>query len=268
MYDRTKHFGGSDAYRITRGHKEIVKLWKEKTGRAQPDDLSAVFRVQLGVFTETFHREWLYRHHPTVSPVEPPVPVMYRGWKAASLDGWCENTDLPVEFKHTNERSDLDSMLSTYLPQLAHYMAISKAKAIWLSFIRGNNDPEVNKIEVSASYIDKLMLLEDEFWSYVKLDEEPTELFAEEAVEEAEIKPDEILINDMRTVSMEGNNEWAALAFELVTTQKARDAFESAKKEIKKFMDKDVRLAEGHGIKLSRDKRGYIQMKVEEDELL
>ena len=54
---RMKGLGGTDAKKIMEG--EWTKLWNEKTGRSKPDDLSKIFKVQLGIHTESFNLEWL-----------------------------------------------------------------------------------------------------------------------------------------------------------------------------------------------------------------
>ena len=55
-----RHFlGGSDA-RIIMGDDEaaLMRLWKEKRGEVEPEDLSANLIVQLGVVTERLNRRW------------------------------------------------------------------------------------------------------------------------------------------------------------------------------------------------------------------
>src|SRR5580658_259157 len=51
--------GGSDA-RIIVGKDEgaLVRLWREKRGEAEPEDLSGNLTVQLGVVTEDLNRRW------------------------------------------------------------------------------------------------------------------------------------------------------------------------------------------------------------------
>src|SRR5258706_7186370 len=59
-----RHFvGGSDA-RIIMGHDEdaLVRLWREKRGEAEPEDLSGNLIVQLGVATEHLNRHWYERN--------------------------------------------------------------------------------------------------------------------------------------------------------------------------------------------------------------
>ena len=56
---RRYFIGGSDA-RIIMGDDEtaLVRLWREKRGEAEPEDLSGNLIVQLGVVTEDLNRRW------------------------------------------------------------------------------------------------------------------------------------------------------------------------------------------------------------------
>ena len=60
---RRSFIGGSDA-RIIMGDDEaaLLRLWREKRGEAEPEDLSANLIVQLGVVTEHLNRHWYERH--------------------------------------------------------------------------------------------------------------------------------------------------------------------------------------------------------------
>ena len=51
--DRRSFIGGSDA-RIIMGQDEasLIRLWQEKRGEVEPEDLSGNLIVQLGVVTE------------------------------------------------------------------------------------------------------------------------------------------------------------------------------------------------------------------------
>ena len=56
---RRYFIGGSDA-RIIMGNDEaaLLRLWREKRGEAEPEDLSGNLVVQLGVVTEDLNRRW------------------------------------------------------------------------------------------------------------------------------------------------------------------------------------------------------------------
>src|SRR5262245_2127335 len=57
--NRRAFIGGSDA-RIIMGSDEaaLVRLWREKRGEAEPEDLSGNLIVQLGTATEELNRTW------------------------------------------------------------------------------------------------------------------------------------------------------------------------------------------------------------------
>ena len=58
-----RHFiGGSDA-RIIMGDDEarLLRLWREKRGEVEPEDLSQDLIVQLGSITEELNRTWYER---------------------------------------------------------------------------------------------------------------------------------------------------------------------------------------------------------------
>src|SRR4051794_24069970 len=57
--NRRAFIGGSDA-RIVMGDDEnaLLRLWREKRGEIEPEDLSSNLVVQLGTATEHFNRQW------------------------------------------------------------------------------------------------------------------------------------------------------------------------------------------------------------------
>jgi predicted phage-related endonuclease len=57
--DCRSFIGGSDA-RIIMGDDDaaLVRLWREKRGEADPQDLSGNLIVQLGAVTEALNRRW------------------------------------------------------------------------------------------------------------------------------------------------------------------------------------------------------------------
>ena len=57
--ERRYFIGGSDA-RIIMGDDEaaLLRLWREKRGEVEPEDLSGNLIVQLGAVTEELNRRW------------------------------------------------------------------------------------------------------------------------------------------------------------------------------------------------------------------
>jgi predicted phage-related endonuclease len=62
--DRRSFIGGSDA-RIIMGEDEtsLKRLWREKRGEIEPEDLSANLIVQLGSVTEPLNRHLVREKH-------------------------------------------------------------------------------------------------------------------------------------------------------------------------------------------------------------
>src|SRR5437762_13570117 len=91
---RRAFIGGSDA-RIIMGRDEsaLLRLWREKRGELEPDDLSGNLIVQLGVATEHLNRHWYERNtgH-VIKQVQRHVRHPLLRWIAATLDGIVEAT--------------------------------------------------------------------------------------------------------------------------------------------------------------------------------
>jgi predicted phage-related endonuclease len=63
LINRHRFIGGSDA-RVVMGDDEaaLVRLWREKRGEIEPEDLSDNLMVQLGTVTEELNRRWYQRN--------------------------------------------------------------------------------------------------------------------------------------------------------------------------------------------------------------
>src|SRR5262245_22142066 len=99
--DRRAFIGGSDA-RIIMGQDEaaLVRLWQEKRGEADPEDLSGNLIVQLGAATEELNRSWYERNTGRrVRDVQRRVKHSAIPWMAATLDGIVEGTEAVFEAK-------------------------------------------------------------------------------------------------------------------------------------------------------------------------
>src|SRR5713101_8622299 len=97
-----RHFiGGSDA-RIIMGSDEqaLIRLWREKRGEIEPEDLSGNLIVQLGIATEDLNRRW---YEATTGEVITDVQRRLRHpairWMGATLDGRVQGSDAVFEAK-------------------------------------------------------------------------------------------------------------------------------------------------------------------------
>jgi predicted phage-related endonuclease len=92
--DRRYFIGGSDA-RIIMGGDEgaLLRLWREKRGEVEPEDLSGNLVVQLGVATEELSRRWYQANSGQVlSDIQRRIRHPMLRWMAATLDGRVEAT--------------------------------------------------------------------------------------------------------------------------------------------------------------------------------
>ena len=93
--NRRTFIGGSDA-RIIMGNDQsaLVRLWREKRGEIEPDDLSGNLIVQLGLATEDLNRHWYETNTgQAVTDVQKLVRHPVLRWMAATLDGRLEGSD-------------------------------------------------------------------------------------------------------------------------------------------------------------------------------
>src|SRR5271170_4250631 len=87
--NRRYFIGGSDA-RIIMGTDEaaLVRLWQEKRGKVEPQDLSGNLIVQLGVVTEDLNRRWYEANTgQVITDIQKHVRHPAIPWMAATLDG-------------------------------------------------------------------------------------------------------------------------------------------------------------------------------------
>src|SRR6201993_4238513 len=87
--NRTGFIGGSDA-RIIMGDGEaaLLRLWREKRGEVEPEDLSGNLIVQLGLATEELNRRWYQANTGQVlTDVKRQISHPVLRWMAATLDG-------------------------------------------------------------------------------------------------------------------------------------------------------------------------------------
>src|SRR5262249_10607446 len=98
---RRSFIGGSDA-RIIMGDDEsaLVRLWKQKRGEVDPEDLSGDLLVQLGTVTEELNRHWYEKNTgQVVTAIQRQVFHAVHRWMAATLDGRVEATGDVFEAK-------------------------------------------------------------------------------------------------------------------------------------------------------------------------
>jgi predicted phage-related endonuclease len=99
--DRRYFIGGSDA-RVIMGNDEsaLLRLWREKRGELEPEDLSGNLVVQLGVATEELNRRWYQANTgQALTDIQRQIRHPALRWMAATLDGRVQATGAVFEAK-------------------------------------------------------------------------------------------------------------------------------------------------------------------------
>ena len=202
-----RHFiGGSDA-RIIMGADEaaLLRLWREKRGEAEPEDLSGNLIVQLGCVTEDLNRHWYERNTgQVVTDVQKRVRHPLVRYLAATLDGRIEGTGAVFEAKFMLPWTfSEEAAAEKYMPQLQHNMWVTNAKAGVLSIITGGGKWVEITLSADPLYQHLLLTAEKKFWRCVETGE-PPRLFG--------IEPPRPRIEAVRIVDMSSSNAWAEFA--------------------------------------------------------
>jgi predicted phage-related endonuclease len=249
---RRDFIGGSDA-RIIMGQDEkaLIRLWQEKRGEIEPEDLSGNLIVQLGVATEDLNRQWYERNTGnTIKDVQSRVKHPVIRWMAATLDGRVSGTGAVYEAKFMLPWSFSEEFAAEkYMAQLQHNMWVTNAKIAALSIITGGGKWVEIAIAADCLYQHLLLTAEKKFWRCVESGE-PPRLFGAE--------PPRPRIEAVRIVDMSSSNAWAEFAGIYCQTRDAFLQHENAKAELKGLMPEDAKEAAGHGIRAKRSKSGAV----------
>jgi predicted phage-related endonuclease len=250
--DRRAFIGGSDA-RIIMGDDEaaLLRLWREKRGEAEPEDLSGNLIVQLGSVTEELNRHWYERNTgQVVTATQRRVFHPVKRWMAATLDGLVEGTGAVFEAKFMLPWTfSEEAAAEKHMAQLQHNMWVTASRIAVLSIITGGGKWVEITIPADPLYQHLLLTAEKKFWRCVESCETPR-LFG--------VEPPRPRIEAVRVVDMSASNSWADFAGVYCRTRSVVAEHEAAKSELKKLMPGDAKEATGHGIRAKRSKSGAI----------
>jgi predicted phage-related endonuclease len=250
--DRRWFIGGSDA-RIIMGDDEaaLLRLWREKRGEVEPEDLSGNLIVQLGNATEELNRRWFERNTgQVVTEVQRRVFHPVKRWMAATLDGKVEGTGAVFEAKFALPWAfSEEAAAEKHMAQLQHNAWVIAARSAVLSIITGGGKWVEMTIPADPLYQHLLLTAEKKFWRCVESGEPPC-LFG--------VEPPRPRIEAVRIVDMSGSNSWAEFAGVFCRTRAAYLDHDAARTELKKLMPEDAKEAIGHGVRAKRSKSGAI----------
>jgi len=256
-YSRRRYFiGGSDA-KIIIGKDEaaLVRLWKEKRGEIEPDDLSGDLLVQLGNVTEHLNRHWYEKNTSyVITDVQRQVFHNVHRWMAATLDGRVETIGAVFEAKFMLPWNfSEEAAAEKHMAQLQHNMWVTASRIAVLSIITGGGKWVEMTIPADPLYQHLLLTAEKKFWRCVETSE-PPRLFG--------IEPPRPRVEAVRTVDMSGSNTWAEFANLYRLTRSAALDHDRAKSELKALVPEDAKEASGYGVRAKRSKSGAISFEV------
>ena len=258
--DRRALIGGSDA-RVIMGDDEaaLVRLWQEKRGEVEPEDLSGNLIVQLGSVTEDLNRRWFERNTgQVVKDLQRHFRHPVLRWMGATLDGTVEGTGAVFEAKFMLPWSfSEEAAAEKHMAQLQHNMWVTNAKTAALSIITGGGKWVEIAIGADSLYQHLLLTAEKKFWRCVEGGEAPRPF---------SIETPRPRIEAVRVVDMSESNSWAEFAGVFCRTRQAFLEHEKSKAELKGLMPEDAKEAAGHGVRAKRSKSGAVSFDVLEGE--
>jgi predicted phage-related endonuclease len=257
---RRGYVGGSDARAIMgQDERALTRLWREKRGEVEPEDLSGNLIVQLGVATENLNRHWFERNTGHVlKDIQRRIRHPLLRWMGATLDGVVEPIGAVFEAKFMLPWSfSEEAAAEKYMPQLQHNMWVTNAKMSVLSVITGGGKWAEIAVPADPLYQHLLLTAEKKFWRCVETGE-PPRLFG--------VEPPRARIEAVRVVDMSQSNSWTEFSGIYLRTREAHAEHERAKTELKALVPDDAKEASGHGIRARRSKAGAISFEVLEPE--
>jgi len=253
---RRHSLGGSDANTIMGGNTDrIYRLWQEKRGEVEGDDLSGNLAVQMGSFTEPLNIAWFEKQ--TGNRVYGSGAMVTRDSHSypihTTLDGMVSDGNGDTlgifEAKHSNTRATDAELFARYVPQLTHACIVTGETRAFLSVFKGNADWVMFEYALDDTYAAALIEAEAAFWRCVQ---DGTEPCAAPPVKTP--KPVGVIEYDMTT-----SNAWTVAAANYTGTVLAAAQNEAAKKLLKELVPDDASKAHGHGIEIRRAKNGSLR---------
>jgi predicted phage-related endonuclease len=254
--ERRSFIGGSDVRTIMgRDEAALQRLWREKRGEAEPEDLSGNLIVQLGSVTEDLNRRWFEANTgQVITDIQRRVRHPAIHWMAATLDGRVAGSDAVFEAKFMLPWSfSEEAAAEKYMPQLQHNMYVVAARTAVLSVITGGGKWVEIAAHADPLYQHLIVTAERKFWRCVEKGEQP-QLFG--------VEPPKPRIEAIRIVDMTSSNAWAEFTAVFSRTRAAHLEHEQAKAELKSLMPEDAKEAVGHGIRAKRSKSGAVSFDI------
>src|SRR5438552_3034923 len=153
----------------------LIRLWREKRGEIEPEDLSGNLIVQLGVVTEPLNRHWFERNTGrTLTDGQRRIRHPVIRWMGATLDGVVTETGAVFEAKFMLPWSFSEEVAAEkHMAHLQHNMWVMNTKTGVLSIITGGGKWVEITMPADSLYQHLLFTAEKKFWRCVETGEPP-----------------------------------------------------------------------------------------------
>ena len=258
-------------------YKRIDRLFKEKTGELEPEDLSGKWPIQFGQCTEILNlHTFEQKNGVKIDSYQRVVRSPTEPWMAATLDGATYlGGRVVIDAKWTAGRPFENEEWADVLPRIVRY---NTPQLHWgarilgeiegrriergiLSIIRGANPPTTHVIELKQSYTDHLVELGRTFMEGVKKGEMPFIDFSEEPPVPVEERQPYDMEKDVAPLKQKA---WKRNADVWLQTKGAADSFKQADKNLKLLIPRDASTASGAGISVRVSSNGAKRITAED----
>jgi hypothetical protein len=242
---------GSRVGCLMRGDRDaIMRLWLEMTGQEAEEDLSHVWPVRLGEATEQLQLDWFERGGSPVTRRGEVVVHPECDWAAATLDGWIEQLQCPIECKHVGGRDPTEVVIERYQPQCHWEMLVTRATQCALTIIRGADEPVVEWLTLDTVYATELMHRASQFMSFVN-----------RVIPPVVLPPAPPPVSAFRDYDMSDNDSWRHNALEWIQVKGAADTAKECEKTLKALVPLDAKKCTGFGVRVTRDRAGRLSLR-------
>ena len=258
-------------------YKRIDRLFKEKTGELEPEDLSGKWPIQFGQCTEILNlHTFEQKNGVKIDSYQRVVRSPTEPWMAATLDGaFYLGGRVVIDAKWTAGRPFENEEWADVLPRIVRY---NTPQLHWgarilgeiegrriergvLSIIRAANPPTTHFIELKQSYTDHLVELGRTFMEGVKKGEMPFIDFSEEPPVPVEERQPYNMEKDVAPLKQRA---WKRNADVWLQTKGAAESFKQADKNLKLLIPRDASTASGAGIRVRVSSNGAKRIMAEE----
>lgn len=188
---RNTGLGGSDAATVAgiNKWKSPLMLWLEKTGRAEPEDLSKNERVYWGKKNEANIAEWFEEQTGKKAVRKGLMRSKEYPFALATVDRMVvgENAGLEIKTAGVDQSKNWneDEIPDTYYCQCQWYMAVTDCDYWYIAVLIGGNKAIWKRVERNQSDIDNLIELGRAFWEKVKTRTKPDDIDGTESCSNA-----------------------------------------------------------------------------------